>query len=115
MMWMATFWLKKSIVARNEVDVPIFADETAKTSHDVAKLAGAIDGVVVKTMKSEGIRESDADDPHRSRARYENHVELHGRVVSGSHCRGAFGSAVRLRRFGRTVVDQERSISRGDV
>lgn len=51
------FWLKEKLRAQ-KVDVPIFADETAKTSHDVAKLAGAIDGVVVKTMKSEGIREA---------------------------------------------------------
>lgn len=51
------FWLKDNL-RRQRVDIPIFADETAKTSHDVAKLAGAIDGVVVKTMKSEGIREA---------------------------------------------------------
>lgn len=51
------FWLKEKLRAR-KVDVPIFADETAKTSHDVPRLAGAIDGVVVKTMKSEGIREA---------------------------------------------------------
>jgi L-alanine-DL-glutamate epimerase-like enolase superfamily enzyme len=51
------FWLKEKLRAQ-KVDVPIFADETAKTSHDVTKLAGAIDGVVVKTMKSEGIREA---------------------------------------------------------
>lgn len=51
------FWLKGKLRAQ-KVDIPIFADETAKTSQDVAKLAGAIDGVVVKTMKSEGIREA---------------------------------------------------------
>lgn len=51
------FWLKEKLRAQ-KVDIPIFADETAKTSHDVAKLAGAIDGVVVKAMKSEGIREA---------------------------------------------------------
>ena len=51
------FWLKDRLRAR-KVDLPIFADETAKTSQDVARLAGAIDGVVVKTMKSEGIREA---------------------------------------------------------
>lgn len=51
------FWLKEKLHAIN-VQIPIFADETAKTSHDVVKLAGAIDGVVVKTMKSEGIREA---------------------------------------------------------
>jgi L-alanine-DL-glutamate epimerase-like enolase superfamily enzyme len=51
------FWLKEKLRAQ-KVHVSIFADETAKMSHDVAKLAGAIDGVVVKTMKSEGIREA---------------------------------------------------------
>src|SRR5215217_5676339 len=51
------FWLKQKLRAAN-VKIPVFADETAKTSHDVAKLAGAIDGVVVKTMKSQGIREA---------------------------------------------------------
>ena len=51
------FWLKDQLRAQR-INLPIFADETAKNSHDVAKLAGAIDGVVVKTMKSEGIRES---------------------------------------------------------
>jgi L-alanine-DL-glutamate epimerase-like enolase superfamily enzyme len=51
------FWLKEKLRAQN-LHIPIFADETAKTAHDVAKLAGAVDGVVVKTMKSEGIREA---------------------------------------------------------
>ena len=51
------FWLKEKLRAQ-KVNIPIFADETAKTSHDVVKLAGAVDGVVVKTMKSEGIREA---------------------------------------------------------
>lgn len=51
------FWLKEKLHAQ-KIKTPIFADETAKNSHDVAKLAGAVDGVVVKTMKSEGIRES---------------------------------------------------------
>ena len=51
------FWLKEKLRAQ-KVHIPIFADETAKTSHDIVKLAGAIDGVVVKTMKSEGIREA---------------------------------------------------------
>jgi len=51
------FWLKEKL-NQQKIKMPIFADETAKNSHDVAKLAGAVDGVVVKTMKSEGIRES---------------------------------------------------------
>src|SRR5688500_2333731 len=33
------FWLKENLRAQ-KVHIPIFADETAKTSHDVAKLAG---------------------------------------------------------------------------
>ncbi|MEW5940120.1 MAG: dipeptide epimerase [Chloroflexota bacterium] len=51
------FWLKEKLRAQ-KVSLPIFADETAKTSRDAARLAGAADGVVVKTMKSEGIREA---------------------------------------------------------
>jgi L-alanine-DL-glutamate epimerase-like enolase superfamily enzyme len=51
------FWLKEKLRLQ-KVNIPIFADESAKTSHDVAKLAGAIDGVVVKLMKAEGIREA---------------------------------------------------------
>jgi L-Ala-D/L-Glu epimerase len=50
------FWLKKRLNALR-VKMAIFADETARNSRDVTKLAGAVDGVVVKTMKSEGIRE----------------------------------------------------------
>ncbi len=51
------FWLKEKLRAQ-KVNILIFADETVKNSHDVAKLVGAVDGVVVKTMKSEGIREA---------------------------------------------------------
>jgi L-alanine-DL-glutamate epimerase-like enolase superfamily enzyme len=51
------FWLKDKLRAQ-KVNISIFADESAKTSQDVPKLAGAIDGVVVKTMKSGGIREA---------------------------------------------------------
>ena len=51
------FWLKENLRAQ-KIRIPIFADEAARNSHDVAKLSGAVDGVVVKTMKSEGIREA---------------------------------------------------------
>ena len=51
------FWLKEQLRSQH-VNIPIFADETVKNSHNVARLAGAIDGVVVKIMKSEGIREA---------------------------------------------------------
>jgi L-Ala-D/L-Glu epimerase / N-acetyl-D-glutamate racemase len=43
-------WLK------SRVSVPIFADESAQTERDLPKLAGAIDGVVVKLMKTGGLR-----------------------------------------------------------
>ena len=38
--------------------LPIFADENVKTARDVAAHAGAVDGVVIKLMKSGGIREA---------------------------------------------------------
>jgi L-alanine-DL-glutamate epimerase-like enolase superfamily enzyme len=37
---------------------PIFADEPVKTARDVAAHAGAVDGVVIKLMKTGGIREA---------------------------------------------------------
>jgi L-alanine-DL-glutamate epimerase-like enolase superfamily enzyme len=40
------------------VDMPIFADESIKTSHDVAAYAGVIDGIIVKLMKTGGLREA---------------------------------------------------------
>ena len=40
------------------MNIPIFADDSARTSRDVMALAGAVDGIVVKLMKSEGIREA---------------------------------------------------------
>jgi L-Ala-D/L-Glu epimerase len=49
------FWLKEKLKAQ-KIKLPIFADETAKTARDVVKLAGAVDGVVVKAMKSGGLR-----------------------------------------------------------
>ncbi len=51
------FWLKNRLHAAG-IRVPIFVDETAKTSHDLAQLVGAVDGVVIKLMKAEGIREA---------------------------------------------------------
>jgi L-alanine-DL-glutamate epimerase-like enolase superfamily enzyme len=50
-------WLHNQLRSRG-VMIPIFADESVKTSHDVARFAGAIDGVVVKLMKSGGLRET---------------------------------------------------------
>jgi L-alanine-DL-glutamate epimerase-like enolase superfamily enzyme len=40
------------------VQTPLFADESARTAREVAALAGAVDGVVIKLMKSGGIREA---------------------------------------------------------
>lgn len=50
-------WLHERLQERG-VTIPIFADESVKTARDVARFAGAIDGVVVKLMKSGGLRES---------------------------------------------------------
>jgi L-Ala-D/L-Glu epimerase / N-acetyl-D-glutamate racemase len=46
-------WLRSK-----NIGIPIFADESVKTSHDVARHAGAVDGVVIKLMKTGGIREA---------------------------------------------------------
>jgi L-alanine-DL-glutamate epimerase-like enolase superfamily enzyme len=50
-------WLREELRARG-VTVPIFADESVKTARDVAAYSGAIDGVVVKLMKTGGLREA---------------------------------------------------------
>jgi L-alanine-DL-glutamate epimerase-like enolase superfamily enzyme len=50
-------WLRGEL-KREGVRLGIFADESVKTSADVAKYAGAIDGVVVKLMKTGGLREA---------------------------------------------------------
>ena len=49
--------LKQSLKAQ-KIDIPIFADENVKTARDVAAHRGAVDGVVIKLMKSGGIREA---------------------------------------------------------
>ncbi len=41
-----------------KIGVPIFADESVKSARDVAAHAGAVDGVVIKLMKTGGIREA---------------------------------------------------------
>jgi len=38
--------------------LPIYADESARTSQEVAALAGVVDGIVVKLMKTGGLREA---------------------------------------------------------
>lgn len=50
-------WLRGELRSQG-IRVPIFADESIKTARDVAAHAGAIDGVVIKLMKSGGIREA---------------------------------------------------------
>jgi L-alanine-DL-glutamate epimerase-like enolase superfamily enzyme len=50
-------WLNRKLKKQN-VKVSIYADESVKNSRDVASLAGAVDGVVIKLMKAEGIREA---------------------------------------------------------
>ena len=46
-------WLREK-----KLGVPIFADENIKTSRDVAAHAGVVDGVVIKLMKTGGLREA---------------------------------------------------------
>jgi L-Ala-D/L-Glu epimerase len=43
---------------RERSPIPIFADESCQTSADVAALAGCVDGIVIKLVKSGGIREA---------------------------------------------------------
>ncbi len=50
-------WLRNELHTRG-VRVPIFADENIKFARDVAAHAGAVDGVVIKLMKTTGIREA---------------------------------------------------------
>jgi L-alanine-DL-glutamate epimerase-like enolase superfamily enzyme len=46
-------WLRSQ-----KLGVPIFADENIKTARDVVSHAAAVDGVVIKLMKSAGIRQA---------------------------------------------------------
>jgi L-Ala-D/L-Glu epimerase len=46
-------WLKQQ-----NFGVPIFADESIKTPRDIARHADAVDGVVIKLMKTGGLREA---------------------------------------------------------
>jgi L-Ala-D/L-Glu epimerase len=50
-------WLRQEMRSQ-KVSLPIFADESIKTARDVAAHAGAVDGVVIKLMKTGGIREA---------------------------------------------------------
>lgn len=50
-------WLSEELRKRG-VKVKLFADESVKTSTDVAHYAGAVDGVVIKLMKTGGLREA---------------------------------------------------------
>jgi L-alanine-DL-glutamate epimerase-like enolase superfamily enzyme len=48
-------WLKQRLKG---VEMPIFVDENVKTAKDVAAHAGIVEGVVIKLMKTGGIREA---------------------------------------------------------
>ena len=50
-------WLRTKLRAQ-KVHTPLFVDESAQNSRQVAEQAGAADGVVIKLMKSGGIREA---------------------------------------------------------
>jgi len=47
-----TAWL------RQQVDIPIIADEAVKRASDISKLAGAYDGINIKLMKAGGVQEA---------------------------------------------------------
>jgi L-alanine-DL-glutamate epimerase-like enolase superfamily enzyme len=48
----------RQFLKTQKIDTPIFADESVKTAKDVAAHAGVVDGVVIKLMKTGGIREA---------------------------------------------------------
>ncbi len=50
-------WLKQQL-RKQGVQTPIYGDEAVRTSRDIARLASGLDGVVVKLMKSGGLREA---------------------------------------------------------
>lgn len=50
-------WLRQELQSQG-VKVPIFVDESARTAKDVAAHAGVVDGVVIKLMKTGGLREA---------------------------------------------------------
>jgi L-alanine-DL-glutamate epimerase-like enolase superfamily enzyme len=50
-------WLRQTLHSQ-EVKVPIFVDESVRSARDVAAHAGAVDGVVIKLMKTGGLREA---------------------------------------------------------
>jgi L-alanine-DL-glutamate epimerase-like enolase superfamily enzyme len=50
-------WLRQTFHAQG-VKLPIFVDESVRTAVDVAAHAGAVDGVVIKLMKTGGVREA---------------------------------------------------------
>ncbi len=50
-------WLKTELNKRG-VTTPIYIDESVQTARDVARHSGAVDGVVVKLMKTGGLREA---------------------------------------------------------
>lgn len=50
-------WLKQNL-RQQGIQMPIFADESVRTSRDIVSLANGLDGVVVKLMKTGGLREA---------------------------------------------------------
>lgn len=50
-------WLKVEL-AQRRITTPIFLDESVQDARDVARHAGVVDGVVIKLMKTGGLREA---------------------------------------------------------
>ena len=50
--------IEETVWLRQNVKIPIIADEAVKRASDIPKLAGAYDGINIKLMKSAGIQEA---------------------------------------------------------
>jgi L-alanine-DL-glutamate epimerase-like enolase superfamily enzyme len=50
-------WLRQQL-RDQQIHMPIFADESIKSSRDIIAHAGAVDGVVIKLAKTGGLREA---------------------------------------------------------
>ena len=75
-----TAWL------RQDVKIPIIADEAVKCASDIPKLAGAYDGINIKLMKAGGYPGGNSNDTRGPCAQYEGHAGLHDRELISYIC-----------------------------
>lgn len=55
---MPSSMMKETRWLRDQIDVPLIADEAVKTARDIPKLAEAYDGINIKLMKAGGLQEA---------------------------------------------------------